>query len=66
MGEWISVEERLPQKKGEYLVAYHPCYWDRVYPEMRTGIDTFRGNLHGQRRNKVSYKHQTLPTICSV
>lgn len=42
--EWISVKDRLPEEKGEYLVAYHPCYWDDVKEYVTyTGIDTFRG-----------------------
>lgn len=40
---WVSVKDRLPKKKGEYLVTYHPCYWDSVYPELWVGLDTFRG-----------------------
>lgn len=40
---WISVKDRLPIEKGEYLVTYHPCYWDNVKPELCVGIDTFRG-----------------------
>lgn len=44
MTEWISVKERLPEKAGEYLVAYHPCYWDDVdTTHHEVGIDTFRG-----------------------
>ena len=41
---WISVKERLPEKAGVYLVAYHPCYWDDVdMNRHEVGIDTFRG-----------------------
>jgi hypothetical protein len=42
--EWIPVTERLPDEKGEYLVAFHPCWWDDVR-EAKTvvGTDTFRG-----------------------
>lgn len=48
---WISVEERLPDEEGEYLVAYHPCYIDAVrYGEMCVGIDTFRDS--GWERRK--------------
>ena len=42
--EWISVEERLPEAAGNYIVAYHPCYWDDVkYQVTNVGIDAFRG-----------------------
>ena len=40
---WTSVEDELPENAGEYLVTYHPCYWDNVCAETRVGIDTFRG-----------------------
>lgn len=42
--KWISVEERLPEEAGEYIVAYHPCYWDSVNTKCtKVGIDNFRG-----------------------
>lgn len=41
--EWTPCSEQLPSEKGEYLVTYHPCYWDNVESEVRVGIDTFRG-----------------------
>lgn len=28
---WISVNDRLPDCNGKYLVAYHPAYWDNVH-----------------------------------
>lgn len=40
---WIPVTERLPKEPGEYIVAYHPCYWDVVGPSVKVGIDNFRG-----------------------
>lgn len=40
---WISVEDRLPDEKGVYLVSYHPCHWDSVSEEIRVGTDSFRG-----------------------
>lgn len=43
IGGWIPCSEQLPSEKGEYLVTYHPCYHDIVEPEVRVGIDTFRG-----------------------
>ena len=40
---WIDCDERLPNKKGEYLVAYHPCWWGNVSTEICVGLDSFRG-----------------------
>lgn len=41
--EWISVKDRLPEEKGEYIVAYHLCHNDNVYAGMLVGTDSFRG-----------------------
>lgn len=41
--KWTMAEDDLPKNKGEYLVAYHPCYWDRVQDEIKVGTDSFRG-----------------------
>lgn len=56
MNEWIDVNERLPDIKGEYIVAYHPCYWDDVESETKVGIDSFRGGK--QKSNKVWAKNK--------
>lgn len=41
---WISVKDRLPEEKGEYLTAYHQCYWDNVdYHIVLIDKDTWRG-----------------------
>ena len=40
---WHRVEE-LPKESGEYIVAYHPCYWEDVDTSVtKVGIDNFRG-----------------------
>lgn len=41
--EWVSVKDRLPEKKGLYIVAYHPCHWGNVSEETEIGMDSFRG-----------------------
>lgn len=42
--EWVSVEDRQPRWPGEYIVKYHPCYWDSVWlNETHIGMDSFRG-----------------------
>ena len=44
MADWISVKDRLPDAKGEYLTAYHPCHWDSVdYRRTQIDVDTWRG-----------------------
>lgn len=40
---WVPISDRLPDKPGEYLVTYHPCYWDNIEDELKVGMDTFRG-----------------------
>ena len=48
--KWIPIEERLPEEKGLYLVAYHPCYWDNVKEDVLVGIDNFMGKTSWSRR----------------
>ena len=54
---WISVEDRLPAAPGEYLVVYHPCYWDSVRPERRVGMDTFRGKTAWAKKKYQRVTH---------
>jgi hypothetical protein len=64
MGDWISIEERLPEKKGLYLVAYHPCYWDCVEQELCVGIDTFRGKSTWAKKKYQRVTHwMPLPEL---
>lgn len=53
--KWIPVTERLPKEKGEYLVTYHPCYWDDVRDAVLVGIDMFRG-----KTTWAKMKHQRV------
>ena len=41
--DWIPCSKEPPDTPGEYLVTYHPCYWDDVKPEIKVGFDSFRG-----------------------
>lgn len=50
--KWISVEDGLPSKAGQYLVTYHPCYWDIVQDNIMVGIDTFRGKTEWAKRKR--------------
>lgn len=55
---WVSVKERLPEAKGEYLVAYHPCWWDDVkYDKMFVGLDSFRGKTTWAKRKFQCVTH---------
>lgn len=57
MIEWISVNDRLPNEKGDYLVTYHPCHWDNVSEEVCVGIDNFRGKTAwaGNKYKRVTH-----------
>lgn len=57
MSEWISVEERLPETAGEYLVVYHPCHWDAVSEKVCVGIDTFRGKTAWAKKKYQRVTH---------
>lgn len=62
INDWIPCSERLPEKSGEYLVTYHPCYWDSVQDGVKVGIDTFRGKTTWARnkyQKVIAWK--TLP-----
>lgn len=54
---WISVEDFLPDKPGTYLVAYHPCYWDRVSTEIDVGVDSFRGKSSWAKKKYQRVTH---------
>ena len=53
--QWIPCECKLPEEKGEYLVTYHPCYWDNVQADVKVGIDSFRGKTTWAKK-----KHQRV------
>ena len=58
MGKWISVDDRLPPEKGEYIVAYHPCYWKDVdWKKTEVGIDCFMGKTSWARRKFQRVTH---------
>lgn len=63
MENWIMAYDRLPEKKGQYLVAYHPCYWDKVQTDkVLVGIDTFRGKSKwAQNKYQFVIAWQSLP-----
>lgn len=55
---WIPVTERLPDKKGQYIVAYHPCYWDSVQTDKTcVGIDNFLGKTSWAQRKFQRVTH---------
>lgn len=55
--QWVNVKERLPDCKGEYLVAYHPCYWDNVKEETVVGYDSYRGGARWARNKYQRVTH---------
>lgn len=55
--KWIPVTERLPETPGEYMVAYHPCYWDRVNDEIKVGLDSFRGKTSWAKKKYQRVTH---------
>lgn len=55
---WISVNDRLPDEAGQYLVAYHPCYWDMVHTDKTfIGMDTFRGKTAWAKKKYQRVTH---------
>lgn len=60
--EWVSVDERLPETAGEYLVVYHPCHWDNVSAKICVGIDSFRGKTAWAKKKYQRVTHwMSLP-----
>lgn len=58
---WTPIKDGLPDEKGEYLVTYHPCYWNNVdYETKKVGTDTFRG-----KRSWAKKKHQRVIAWCA-
>lgn len=58
--EWISVKDRLPEERGQYIVAYHPCYWDDIEEEVKVGIDSFRGGKIKSHKAWAKNKYQRV------
>lgn len=54
---WHRVEEP-PKEAGEYIVAYHPCWWDDVKTQVtKVGIDSFRGKASWAKRKRQRVTH---------
>ena len=55
---WRRVEDGLPKEAGEYIVAYHPCWWNDVKTSVtEIGIDTFRGKTSWAKRKFQRVTH---------
>ena len=58
VNQWHRVEDGLPKEAGEYIVAYHPCWWDDVKTSVtEIGIDTFRGKTSWAKRKFQRVTH---------
>jgi len=55
--EWISINDRLPDSKGEFLVVYHPCHWEHIENELRVGIDSFKGKTAWAKKKYQRVTH---------
>ena len=54
---WVDCKEQLPFTPGQYLVTYHPCYWDEIdYTQSKVGFDSFRGTK-SKSWAKRKYQH---------
>lgn len=61
MNNWIRVEDELPKNRGEYIVAYHPCYWDDVnYNEISVGMDSYRKTKEYSNKSWAEHKYQRV------
>ena len=61
--EWVSVEDRLPESKGQYIVAYHPCYWNNVQENtICVGMDSFMGKTRWAK-NKFQRVTHWMPLL---
>ena len=55
---WVRCEERLPDEAGEYIVAYHPCWWDDVKTQVtKVGMDSFRGKASWAKKKFQRVTH---------
>ena len=55
---WHRVEDGLPKEAGEYIVAYHPCWWNDVNTSVtEIGIDPFRGKTSWAKRRFQRVTH---------
>lgn len=55
---WVRCEDRLPDEAGEYIVAYHPCWWDDVKTQVtKVGMDSFRGKASWAKKKFQRVTH---------
>ncbi len=55
---WVSVDDRLPDSKGEYIVAFHPCCHDYVDEDVTVvGFDSFLGRTAWAKRKYQRVTH---------
>lgn len=55
---WVRCEDRLPDEAGEYIVAYHPCWWNDVKTQVtKVGMDSFRGKASWAKKKFQRVTH---------
>ena len=64
--QWILCSTKLPDNKSEYLVTYHPCFWDLVEETVKVGLDTFRGKVWAKRKYQKVIAWMPLPEPCQA
>lgn len=64
--EWISVNDRLPDERGKYIVAYFPAYFGNPITAngLLIGIDSFLGKTTWARHKYQKVTHwMPLPEV---
>lgn len=55
--KWNTVKDSPPNKKGKYIVAYHPCIYDKILDEIEVGTDSFRGKNEWAKKKYQKVTH---------
>ena len=55
--EWNNVKSNPPDEKGKYIVAYHPCIYDKILDKIEVGTDSFRGKNEWAKKKYQKVTH---------